>query len=175
MINPITEQLFIRAISEGNLDEITSLIEKIGVRPTYSNNYALKYACIAGYTNIVEYLLKNYYPSVDPSVNDNYCIKAAVEYNNYSIIKILLQYPEVDPTVDYNYPIITASRNRRYKIVDLLLSDKRVLNTIGLSRNINATIKSVFIKKFNLNLEFNLNNYNKVEKLLNFIAYNDRL
>jgi hypothetical protein len=175
MINRITEQRFISAIINREKDKMLNIIENGEIKPNYSDNYALKYSCIAGYTDIVHFLLNNYYPLVDPSTGNNYCIKAAVEYNNYNIIKILLKYPEVDPTIDYNYPIITASRNRRYKIVNLLLSDKRVLNTIGLYGNINATIKSVFIKKFNLNLESNLNNYNKVEKLLKFIACNDRL
>jgi len=65
-------------------------------------------------------------PQVDPSFDNNWSIKRAVEAGNVDIVRLLLSNPRVDPSDENNYAIITAAENGHIEIVKLLLNNPRV-------------------------------------------------
>ena len=56
--------------------------------PSDDNNFAITWATLKGYSQIVEILLSD--NRIDPSVNNNYAIKWASQYGHVKIVKLLL-------------------------------------------------------------------------------------
>ncbi|KAL0490677.1 ankyrin repeat-containing protein [Acrasis kona] len=73
---------------------------------------------------VVELLLLD--PRVDPSFNNNECIRWACAKNQPEIVKMLLQDKRVDPTSGGNSAIGLASEKGHVDVVKLLLDDGRV-------------------------------------------------
>lgn len=76
-----------------------------------------------GFVNLVRKLLSW---GVDPSDDENLCIRLAAEKGFLEIVKMLLKHPKVDPRTCANYPILYASRNGHLDVVKLLIKDARV-------------------------------------------------
>jgi ankyrin repeat protein len=120
-LNP--NDLLMKSCSIGYLNGIKLALEK-GADASYNNNYAIKYSSEHGYTEIVEFLLKE--RRVDPSDDDNFAIRFASQNGHIEIVKLLLQDKRVDPSAKDNSAIIYASKNGYTEIVKLLLRDERV-------------------------------------------------
>ncbi|KAJ3268041.1 hypothetical protein HDV01_003513 [Terramyces sp. JEL0728] len=111
------------------------------------NNAPLVSACKSNHIQIVELLLK----TIDPSVNNNECIRICAKYGYIDLVKLLLRDPRVVPTdtlwrccinghfstvkylMDYvepyesnNLAIRQACINGNVDIIKLLLDDSRV-------------------------------------------------
>ncbi|PRP76545.1 ankyrin repeat domain-containing protein 50-like, partial [Planoprotostelium fungivorum] len=63
---------------------------------------------------------------VDPSVDDNFCLRSMSQYASPQVVKALLAHPRVDPSAGNNEAFLNASKRDRLKTVKLLLSDPRV-------------------------------------------------
>ena len=87
--------------------------------PATGDNWALRYACQLGFTNVVMLLLD--FPCIDPTVNNNAPIRATCYYGHTDIVKLLLADPRVDPTAQNNTAICLASTKGHTEIVRLLL------------------------------------------------------
>jgi hypothetical protein len=76
-----------------------------------------------GYMNVLTKLLEK---NVDPTDDENLCLRLAAQNGHTEIVKELLKNPNVDPATCANYPILFASRNGHTEIVEILLKDDRV-------------------------------------------------
>lgn len=76
-----------------------------------------------GFFNILKKLLEK---GIDPSDDENLCIRLAAQNGHTEIVKELLKNPKVDPATCANYPILYASRNGHTAIVEILSKDERV-------------------------------------------------
>ena len=152
-LNP--NDLLMKSINNNYLNGVKLALEK-GADLSANDNYAIKYASLDGYTEIVKLLLQDErvdpsadnrndairYASmnghteivklllqdkrVDPSNKKNLAIGFASYYGHTEVVKLLLQDKRVDPSDDDNYAIKNASYNGFTEIVRLLLQDKRV-------------------------------------------------
>ena len=66
----------------------------------------------------------------DPSVDDNYAIRAAASDGHLEVVKLLLADERVDPTSANNYSVREAAQQGYLEVVGLLLTDKRVSSTV---------------------------------------------
>lgn len=105
-----------------NDDYLLKLIAK-DQRISHKLVYLFKKACSEGYTDLLLFLLSE--TDVDPTLENNYGIKIAVENSDSDIVEILLKDGRVDPQLQDNYLIITASENGESDIVEVLLKDGR--------------------------------------------------
>lgn len=95
----INDGLFI-ACKSGCLEMVQLLLEK-GADPTDNYNYAIRWACTNGHTNVVVILLQD--GRADPTELDNFAIKRASYWGYVDVVKVLLQDGRVevdDLTID---------------------------------------------------------------------------
>lgn len=91
--------------------------------------------CRSGNTNAVKTLLKD--DRVNPSINNNYAIKIACEYNHVKIVELLLDDDRVNPADNDNVAIGIACLNGHIEVIKLLLTNKDIDTNIGL---VNASL-----------------------------------
>ena len=107
-------------------------------------------AYMNGYANLLKILLKN--DHIDPTMDNNYAIRAASAYGNYEVVKLLLADSRVDPTADDNYAIKRATINGYMTVVRSLLErigyKLRVCNYIELMPFNFSKIKALWISHF---------------------------
>jgi ankyrin repeat protein len=106
-----------------NITKVKEALEN-GADPTIDDNYALRWACLYGYSELVELLLQD--GRADPTVHGNISIMWACENGHIDVVKLLLEDGRADPTVTYNYPIRKASEQGNIHVITLLLQDGRV-------------------------------------------------
>jgi len=82
-------------------------------------------ACKVGDTEKVKSLLTK----VDPSGDNNYAIRLAIENGHVEIVRLLMADDRVDPSDHYNNAFRVACKRGYVEIVSLLLSDPRVTPT----------------------------------------------
>jgi ankyrin repeat protein len=77
-----------------------------------------------GHADVVSLLLRD--GRADPTVDDNWPIRAASKNGHTDVVKVLLRDGRVDPSYNNNWAIYRASLNGNIVIVNLLLKDGRV-------------------------------------------------
>ena len=97
---------------------------ELGVDPSASDNWAIRWASKNGHLEVVRLLLGD--KRVDPSASDNWAIRWASQNGHTEVVRLLLQDKRVDPSTDNNCAIRWASQNGHTEVVRLLLGDKRV-------------------------------------------------
>lgn len=100
---------------------IISFLINSSYDPSQNNNYAARFICRQGQTELLEILLK------DKRVNlSNDCLHIACKFGNIETIKLLLKHVDIDPTTKDNYCLRQAIKNQYHDIVDLLMKDPRI-------------------------------------------------
>lgn len=89
-----------------------------------SGNRKIRCASRNGFLETVKLLLQD--ERVDPSSNNNYCIKLASANGHTEIVEILLQDPRINPSAGDNYALKMAVKNGHWEIAKMLLHDARV-------------------------------------------------
>ncbi|KAJ3323777.1 hypothetical protein HDV06_001147 [Boothiomyces sp. JEL0866] len=82
-------------------------------------NAVFKHSCVEGRHLAIRLLRTDI--RIDPSMENNYCIKTAVEKGFLRIVSLLIQDPRVDATVDNNWCIRKAAELNYTEIVECLL------------------------------------------------------
>ena len=100
----------------------------------WMNNSLLIKKCETGELEVVKFLLsdeiREKYPNIDPSANNNETIGTASYFGIIKVIKFLLskeireKYPNIDPSANDNYAIRMASYNGYIEVIRFLLSDE---------------------------------------------------
>ena len=70
------------------------------------------------------------YNRVDPSVNNNWCLRLASMQGYHKIVKYLLAHPKSDPTIMNQTCIRLAASFGHHKVVRELMKDHRVDPTV---------------------------------------------
>ena len=99
-------------------------VEGIVGDPSAQDNWAIRWACEYGHTEVVKLLLGD--ERVDPADYDNYAVRWASEKGHIEVVKLLLKDKRVDPSDDNNRAVGWACENGHAEIVKLLLEDERV-------------------------------------------------
>ncbi len=73
-------------------------------------------------------MAKSLINTVNPSVDDNYCIKWACANGYPDIVSLLLYDGRANPLVENNYCLKWAARRGHNDVIKLLLKDTRVSN-----------------------------------------------
>jgi hypothetical protein len=63
---------------------------------------------------------------IDPSIMDNYCLRAAAAHGHWTLVYHLIHDKRVDPAAQNNYAIIRAAWHGHLDVVNILLLDERV-------------------------------------------------
>ncbi|KAJ3309274.1 hypothetical protein HDV04_006260 [Boothiomyces sp. JEL0838] len=138
---------FRNACSNGHYEIVKSFIRDNRTDFQADNNFGLGVACDNGYTNIVRLLSD----ICDPTDNDYYAFKAAIENGNLETLKLILKQQEydfdlvgfatthnqiqiveyllacgIDPTKNDCYSLRHAVKHQQIEIFKLLLKDNRV-------------------------------------------------
>ena len=114
---------WVEIITVGIVKFVKKMIDS-GQDPSYSNNFAIRYASQFDHTEIVKVLLDD--DRVDPSAQNNYAIRWASQNGHTDVVKLLLKDDRVNPSDLNNYAIRWASKNGHTDVVKLLLKDDRV-------------------------------------------------
>jgi ankyrin repeat protein len=113
------------ALKSNNLQILKTLFDKhLITNAAWNDNYAITFATRKCSIDIVTYLLQR--PEVNPSVDNNRCIRDACSDGNLEIVNMLLVDDRVDPSANENDAIQNASKNGHYDVVKRLLEDDRV-------------------------------------------------
>lgn len=140
---------FLTAVKQRNLHDIKLLVGKLDVifanarsinvcrsddviAPNIENNFAIRYSCEHGFTEIVVFLVSCILVDrdaiasqsgkflLDPTVNEDEPIRLASRNGHLSIVKILVSIPSVNPAAQNNYALRWACRNKHYSVVKFL-------------------------------------------------------
>ena len=83
-----------RACKNGHLQSLNVIVGVYKIDPSVGEVFCV--ACTIGNTKVVALLLTD--PRVDPSIQDNYAIRAASCYGNHEVVALLLADSRVDPS-----------------------------------------------------------------------------
>ncbi|KAJ3272577.1 hypothetical protein HDV01_005420 [Terramyces sp. JEL0728] len=119
MINvQILTEIFQLIVDRNDVNLIKRLLKDDRITADMLNS-VLKHACTEGKHLAIRLLRTDI--RIDPSMENNYCIKIAVEKGYLRIVSLLIQDPRVDVTVDNNWCIRKASELNYTEIVGCLL------------------------------------------------------
>jgi ankyrin repeat protein len=100
------KELYSKDITENNVDVTTD------------DNYAVKWASLYGYLDVVEYLVSK---GADVSADDNFALKWASRFGYLDIVKYLVEHG-ADVTAEDNYALKWAAEYEYLEVVKYLLS-----------------------------------------------------
>ena len=109
------EEVVYDAVSNNNLELLTTLVEDLGASVTDNHNDAIIVAVNVENLDIIKYLVKR---GADPSARNNYAIRNC---QNLSIVKFLVEECRVDPQARNNDAIRQASFYRNYELCRYLV------------------------------------------------------
>ena len=69
--------------------DVVNLLLKVGINPSYCDNYAIRYASARGFVDVVDRLLED--KRVDPSALNNEAIRFATKNGQIEVIKRLIK------------------------------------------------------------------------------------
>ena len=85
------QSLFNVSVQNNYLYFVKILLSDENVDPQFDNNYAIRCACYNGYSDIVRLLI----PYTDVTVDDNYCLRVAVENNHNMTVYYIMTDPHL--------------------------------------------------------------------------------
>jgi Ankyrin repeats (3 copies) len=109
---------------KGNHPEVVEQLLPLA-DPSVSDNYAIKYAVMKGYTIIVRLLLAD--SRTDPCVDDNLALRHALRYKQKEITQMLIKDDRFMAVAGGHEAMLSAIINDDLELLELLLSKKDVL------------------------------------------------
>jgi len=84
----------------GNLTKIKKLISD-GANPSAHEDFAFRWACAKGYTDIVEYLLND--DRINPTIRNGAAIILAMSVKHYDVVKILCKNAQINNYINNHF------------------------------------------------------------------------
>ncbi|KAJ3276290.1 Dynein heavy chain 3, axonemal [Terramyces sp. JEL0728] len=113
--------IFKLAVDQSFVDIMRHLLS-LGCNPQIEGNYGIMQAAESGDYEMVKLLLDK----SDPTADNHYAIRLAVEKNHLNVVELLLADKRVDPSANDNSSIQWSGYNGSLEITKLLLKDTRV-------------------------------------------------
>lgn len=133
-VNAILEHL----LEKKDKDQILALLKsnpsKLDVGRNENDLFHI--ACFEGWTEIIEFLLKN--PKIDPTSHSSYALLCAARNSQMEVVQLLMTDGRVNPYEENGVAIHAAVKNKRKDIVDVMLYPilKPMVITMGTSNDI---------------------------------------
>jgi Ankyrin repeats (3 copies) len=159
---------FFKAIKDNDVEKVKLLLLDKHVDPS-RYNFALKYAAIKGFTEIMEILLSD--KRIDPSIENNHAIKRASEIGHTEVVKILLQDKRVSSSFDWrkiNFivkeKLLKEKRNElRKEFIYLYLCISKISPQVIFEKKQKSAIPKELIKKICYAIKYREINYKTME------------